>query len=142
MLAVEGVRPFEVVATAIAAGDTVPPAPPAAAVLPGASPPTAGPAPSTQGLGRGRPISGAPAERAWRRVDGRVVGLVGKALTLRDRDGRTVTVDVTQLGGNALAALRPGEEVTVFAVGDRDDQLVAVGFVHVEPAAGSALPRR
>jgi len=125
---VEGVRPFEVAAIAVGAGDAVSPPP----VSPSASPPTVtAPAPPP-----------AAPERPWRRIDGKVQTISNSRLTLRDADGRVVSIDLSRLNGDVTSVLRPGDDVTVFVTaGDRDDRLVAVGFVHADPAPGSALPR-
>ena len=133
VVGVEGIRPFEVATIVIGAGDAAltasPPAPPAS---PSASPPTVtAPAPAP-----------AAPERPWRRIDGKVQSISNSRLTVRDADGRAVSVDLSRLTGDVTSVLRPGDDVTVFvAAGDRDDRLVAVGFVHADPAPGSALPR-
>ena len=141
VVGVEGARPFEVATAVIGAGDSalsVPsPAPatgsPAAAASPSASPPTMTPA----GTGA------APAtERTWRQIDGTVQSVSKTELTLRDATGGTVSVDVSRLTGNLAGVVQAGDQVTVFVTAaEGDDRLVAVGFVHAEPATGSALPR-
>jgi len=133
VVGVEGTRPFEVAAIVIGAGDSaLPPAPPVGAAPPAASPPT---------MTAPAPPPAAP-ERPWRRIDGKVQSVSDSRLTLRNPDGRTVSVDLSRLTSDARNALRPGDDVTVFATAaDGEDRLVAVGFVHAEPAPGSALPR-
>lgn len=136
MVAVEGPRPFDLIASVIGvaepppSGAVIPPAP--ASASPSASPPTAS----------GPPPPPAPAERSWRRIDGRIERLVDSTLRLRDEGGRTHAVDVSQLSTNVVGTLRPGDAVTVFAIPEGRDHLVAVGFVRMDPPAGAAAPRR
>ncbi len=129
----EGARPFEVATIVIGAGDSALTAsPPAAPASPSASPPTLTPPAAAP----------APPERPWRRIDGKVQSVSNASLTLRDADGRVVSVDVSRLTGDVSSVVGPGDDVTVFvSPADGEDRLVAVGFVHAEPATGSALPR-
>jgi hypothetical protein len=90
------------------------------------------------------PAGAAPAAaaRSWRRVEGKVESVSNGELTLRDATGGPVSVDVSQLRGDVSSVVRPGDDVTIFATAaEGSDRLVAVGFVHTEPATGSALPR-
>ena len=141
VVGVEGARPFEVATAVIGAGDSalsVPsPAPatqsPTTAASPSASPPTMTP-------------PGAPAapatERTWRQLDGKVQSVSKTQLTLREATGGTVSVDVSRLTGDLAGVVQAGDDVTVFVTAaEGDDRLLAVGFVHAEPATGSALPR-
>ncbi len=140
VVGVEGVRPFEVATIVIGAGDsalsaTAPaPAIPStgAADSPSASPPTVTP-----------PVADAsPATERTRRIDGKVQSVSSTRLTLRDATGDTVAVDISRLSGDIGSVVQAGDDVTVFATAvEGEDRLVAVGFVHTEPAMGSALPR-
>ena len=141
VVGVEGARPFEVATAVIGAGDSalsVPsPAPatesPTAAASPSASPPTMTPP--------GPPAAPAT-DRTWRQIDGKVQSISKMQLTLRDATGGTVSVDVSRLTGDLAGVVQAGDDVTVFVTAaDGDDRLVAVGFVHADPATGSALPR-
>ena len=141
VVGVEGARPFEVATAVIGAGDSalsVPsPAPatesPTAAASPSASPPTMTPP--------GPPAAPAT-DRTWRQIDGKVQSVSKMQLTLRDATGGTVSVDVSRLTGDLAGVVQAGDDVTVFVTAaDGDDRLVAVGFVHADPATGSALPR-
>jgi len=139
VLGVEGSRPYEIAAIAVGAGDaaalglmppgataSVPPAPPAPSA-PSAS------IPST-------PLTaGPPAEPMWR-LDGTVQSVAGGRVTLRKSDARTVTVDVSQLSDQTLAALRPGDRVSLFGVPRKDNRLVANGYIQSETAAPAASP--
>jgi hypothetical protein len=112
---VEGGRAHEIVAVSLA----VEGAGPASAPLPSASPPVT------------------PAEPPSQRIDGRVEGVSGSTLVLAAGDGRRVVVDLASLGTN-LAAVRVGDEVTVFGRYD-GRRFLANGFMQVEE--GAALPR-
>ena len=49
----------------------------------------------------------------WERIHGRVQGVDGSTLRLRTDQGRTVTVDMSNVGSNIRGALTEGEGVTV-----------------------------
>jgi hypothetical protein len=51
-----------------------------------------------------------------------------------------VTVDVSQLSDQTLAALRPGDRVSLFGVPRKDNRLVANGYIQSEGASPSASP--
>jgi hypothetical protein len=136
VLGVEGSRPHEIAAIAIGAGDAAALGltPSGPTVSPTASAPAAPSAsiPSTA-------ITGPPAEPMWR-VDGTVQSVAGGRVTLRKSDARTVSVDVSQLSDQTLAALRPGDRVSLFGVPRKDQRLVANGYIQSETAAPSASP--
>jgi hypothetical protein len=141
VVGVEGIRPFEIATGIIGPGDSALSAsapaavipPPGAAAAPSASPPT---------MTAPGPIPAPSAARTWRRLDGTVQSISNSELTLRDATGASVSVDVSGLRGDMSNVVQRGDEVTVFATAaEGDDRLVAVGFVHSEPATGSALPR-
>jgi hypothetical protein len=133
VLGVEGSRPYEIAAIAVGAGDAAalglnPPGVTASAPsVPSASIPSTGVTP------------GPPAEPMWR-VDGTVQSVAGSRVTLRKSDAKTVTVDVSQLSDQTLAALRPGDRVSLFGVPRKDNRLVANGYIQSEGAAPSASP--
>ncbi len=141
VVGVEGARPFEVATAVIGAGDSALSAPlpapatgsPAAAASPSASPPT---------MTSPGPPAAPATERTWRQIDGKVQSVSKTELTLRDATGGAVSVDVSRLTGDLASVVQAGDEVTVFVTAAEGvDRLVAVGFVHAEPATGSALPR-
>jgi hypothetical protein len=130
-LAVEGNRPHELAAIAFGAGD--------AGSLGLTVPPTV-PAPSASIASTPTALS-APADPMWR-LDGTVQSLGGTLLTVQRDDGKTRTVDVSQLSPLTIQALRRGDRVTLFGVPRSDDKLVANGYVQTtEPASPSASPR-
>lgn len=136
VLGVEGPRPHEIAALAVGAGDAaslglsptgiVPPSPPSS--VPAASIPSTA---SAQ--------VGPPAEPMWR-VDGTVQSVAKGNVTLRRSDARTVTVDVSQLSDQTLAALRPGDRVSLFGVPRNDHRLIANGYIQSEGPAPAASP--
>ncbi|HEU5319590.1 MAG TPA: hypothetical protein VFX28_02220, partial [Methylomirabilota bacterium] len=120
VVGVEGVRPHEVAALSVGAGDL-----PASALTPP------------------EPAEGAPGPEPLWRLHGTVQSMRGTTLTLRTADGRVHDVDVSRLSERTRLAVRPGEEVTLFGVPAPDQTLVANGFIQSEPypAASPGAPR-
>jgi hypothetical protein len=117
LLGVEGTRPWEIGAVALAPGDAalvVPPAP----TEPAASPPTEG---AVEASREGEP-------RPWERIDGTVQSVRGRTVVVRRADGRTVRVDIARLGVNRGRDLAPGTRVTLFTVVE-EGRPTAVGLV-------------
>jgi hypothetical protein len=133
LVGVEGGRPHEVTGVAIGAGDSVVAAPPAG---PSASPP---PADATRTAAPAATRIEIPAEaarpsrpedsRTPERIAGTLHAVRDRTITIRAGD-RAVEVDVSRLGAGALRGVRSGDRVVVFAVGEPDRTLTAVGFVH------------
>ena len=138
VLGVEGARPHEIAAIAVGAGDAAalglaPSGPGMTASAP--PPPSAPPSASIPSSG----ITAPPSEQMWR-VDGTVQSVAGSRVTLRKSDAKTVSVDVSNLSDQTLAALRPGDRVSLFGVPRKDNRLVANGYIQSEGAAPSASP--
>lgn len=133
LVGVEGGRPWEMAAIVIGSGDSALAALSTSPASPSASPAMTTPAPTEHPAATVRP---------WRRIHGRVESVADKTLRLRDVDGRSVTVDASQLIGNVETVLRPGDQATVFVVSGDDQRLVAIGFVQTEGSEASALPRQ
>ncbi|TMQ15502.1 MAG: hypothetical protein E6K82_25235 [Candidatus Rokuibacteriota bacterium] len=130
VLGVEGGRPYELAGIAIGTGDASSLGLTTSSVSsPSASIPSAANAP------------GPPAEPMWR-LDGTVQSVAGTTVTLRTADGRTHTVDVSQLSNKTLRALRAGERVSLFGVPRKDRRLVANGYIQSEQAAAPAASPR
>lgn len=131
VLGVEGARPHEVAAIAIGAGDAA-----SLGLMPGTSAqPAAPPAPPSS-----PPAAIAGADDLWR-VDGTVESITGTSVALRTDEPRRVSVDISQLSEQTLAALRPGDRVSLFGVPRHDRRLVANGYIQVESAPPAASPR-
>jgi hypothetical protein len=126
VLGIEGSRPYEIAGIAIGAGDAA-----ALGLVPGGgSDPSA--SVST--------ASAAPAEDMWR-VDGTVESINGSTVGLRGADGRTRSVDLSQLSESTWRSLRPGERISVFGAPRDDRRLIANGFIQADGAVPAASPR-
>ena len=88
-----------------------------------------------------RDAAPAPADMIgeWKRLDGVIESIAGGAMELRTRDGKRVSIDLSQ--SNHPHWLKAGGEVTVYGHARTDGGLVAVGFIQREPI-GQALPRK
>jgi hypothetical protein len=126
VLGIEGSRPYEIAAIAIGAGDAS-----ALGLVPGGAP-----EPSASVAGGSAP----PAEDMWR-VEGIVETVNGATVDLRGTDGRTRSVDLSNLSEGTWRALRPGERITVFGQPRDDRRLIANGFLQAEGAPPAASPR-
>jgi hypothetical protein len=126
LLGVEGSRPWEVGAVALAPGDAalvVPPTP----SEPAASPPTEGVATGTPTMATGAPR--AAESRPWERIEGTVQSVSGRTVVVRRADGQTVRVDVGRLALDRSRDLAPGTRITLFTVTEGDGRPTAVGLV-------------
>ena len=126
VLGIEGSRPYEIAGIAIGAGDAA-----ALGLVPGASS-----EPSASVVSG----SAAPAEDMWR-VDGTVETVNGSTVGLRGLDGRTRSVDLSQLSESTWRTLRPGERISVFGAPRDDRRLIANGFIQAEGPPPAASPR-
>jgi hypothetical protein len=138
---VEGLRPFEITATAIAVGDSAAVAPvPAASEVTAASPPStsAGPAP---GAAADVAAPGTASSQPLWQLEGKVVEVTSTSMVLDTRKGERVNVEVANLSGWTRQTVGPGDEVKLFGVARGDQRLVANGFIYLVPPAGSASPQ-
>jgi len=126
VLGIEGSRPYEIAGIAIGAGDAA-----ALGLVPGAS------SEPSAAVSSG---SVAPAEDMWR-VDGTVETVNGSTVGLRGPDGRTRSVDLSQLSESTWRTLRPGERISVFGAPRDDRRLIANGFMQAEGLPPAASPR-
>jgi hypothetical protein len=75
------------------------------------------------------------------RVHGIIQEVDGPTLTFRADDGRTLTVDMSQIGEDVRGALTPGEGATVVGVpGDEPHRLTARYIQQVPPSEPSPRP--
>ena len=127
VLGIEGSRPYEIAGIAIGAGDAS-----SLGLVPGR-----GPIESSATLTAGSTGSG---DDMWR-VDGTVEAVSGSTVALRGPDGRTQSVDLSQLNEATWRALRPGERISVFGMPRDDRRLIANGFIQSEAPMPAASPR-
>jgi hypothetical protein len=126
VLGIEGSRPYEIAGIAIGAGDAA-----ALGLVPGGS------AEPSASVGS---AAVPPAEDMWR-VDGVVETVSGSTVGLRGSDGRSRSVDLSQLNESTWRGLRPGERITVFGTPRDDRRLIANGFIQAEGPTPAASPR-
>jgi hypothetical protein len=97
-------------ATTPAPSAIVPPPPPAAVLETPVAPPREAP------------------EDLWR-VQGRVAAVSSREFVVETSPGETVRVDVSKLSGWARQSVRAGDQVKLFGVPQKDNRLVANGFI-------------
>jgi hypothetical protein len=80
----------------------------------------------------------------WLRIHGQVQSREGelKQVTLKTDDGKILKVDVSQVNPAVVAALTPGESVTVIAEPSGSQERVAARYIQQDSSAGAASPRR
>jgi hypothetical protein len=103
--------------------------PPPPGAVPSARPPAAQPTPMVP-----RPAVG---EDLWQ-VQGKVVSVTPREFLVQTKPGATVRVDVTKLSPWTRDAVRPGDQVKLFGVPQKDRRLVANGFIQEVPTTPSA----
>jgi hypothetical protein len=158
LVGVEGTQPHEVHAVVIGAGDsaltfatpTVPTPAEAAAGAPSSlprqaiTPPPPGAVPSAQPPAQPPAVQPTPmvprpavGEDLWQ-VQGKVVSVTPREFVVQTKPGDTVRVDVTKLSPWTRDAVRPGDQVKLFGVPQKDRRLVANGFIQEVPTTPSA----
>jgi hypothetical protein len=151
VVGVEGLRPFEVSATAIGPADSATSAAqPAGPGITSAPPPStlgppAPPAAPTSPSASDRPSEGSAgsegvAEPLWQ-IQGTVVRVTPATMVLDTRTGERVSVEVTNLSRWTRQMVGPGDEVKLFGVARPDGRRVANGFIYLEPSTAAASPR-
>ncbi len=129
-IGVEGTQPHEVAAVRVGAGDS--------AIAGDVVPPP--PSASVSSAETTTPAAAPPVEPLWR-LRGTVQSVSGPTVVLRTSDGSRHTVDVANLSQITRQTLRPGDEVSLYGVPQRDRRLIAIGFVQTEGMPAAASPR-
>src|SRR5437667_34145 len=76
-------------------------------------------------------------EDLWQ-VQGKVASVTPREFVVETKPGQTVRVDVTKLSPWTRDAVRPGDQVKLFGVPQKDRRLVANGFIQEVPTTPSA----
>jgi hypothetical protein len=156
VVGVEGMRPYEISAVAISAGDDalsvlapgtpvpapgVPVVPQPSASVPSMVVPPAAVAPPPAALAAPPAVSAsaAPSEDLWQ-VQGKVKSVNGREMAVETARGETVRVDVSKLSQWTRDSVRAGDQVKLFGVPQKDRRLVANGFIQVVPPSPAASP--
>jgi preprotein translocase subunit YajC len=87
-------------------------------------------------------------EKSWQKIHGKIDKIEGTTLTLKTDDGKTVTVDMAQVGEDIRKSLTKDERVTVTGFYRRDQNHVAAQYVQKDSSdvsrggtvAGQASP--
>jgi hypothetical protein len=146
LVGIEGNQSHEIGAVVVGAGDsalsmaTPPPAPAETAAAPSSLPqqaiaprpaivPPVTPPPAAEPA----PPKPAGAEDMWQ-VSGRVMAVTPREFVVETRAGEAVHVDVSRLSAWTRDAVRAGDQVKLFGVPQKDDRLVANGFIQEVPS--------
>jgi hypothetical protein len=146
LVGIEGNQPHEIGAVVVGAGDsalsfaTPPPAPAASAAAPSSLPqqavaPRPAPAPPLTPPPAAEPVAPKPAEEMWQ-VSGRVTAVNSREFVVETSAGEQVHVDVSRLSASTRASVRPGDQIKLFGVPQKDRRLVANGFIQEVPTRG------
>jgi len=166
LVGIEGNQPHEIAAVVVGAGDSAfafmtpsvpPPAqlapapsslprdtatpmppgavppPPPATVPPATAPPTP---PAVPQVAAGAPESSG-SEDLWR-IQGKVTAVSPSEFVLETSGGETVRVDGSKLSSWTWQSVRAGDEVKLFGSPQKDQRLVATGFLQEVPAGRSS----
>jgi hypothetical protein len=130
---VEGAQPHEVAALRVGPGDSA---------IPGDvfSPPASASVGGTATVESTTPPPAPPVEDLWR-LRGTVQSVSGLTVTLRTSDGATHGVDVSNLSQITRGTLKPGDEISLYGVPQKDRRLIATGFMQSETLPPAASPR-
>ena len=160
LIGIEGNQPHEIAAVVVGPGDSalsfvtpsVPPpaviAPPpsslpretttsvAPAAVPSATPPSAAaqPALAPQIAVAPEPSGG---DDLWQ-VQGKVTAVLPREFVVETSPGETVRVDVSKLSPWTRQTVRAGDQVKLFGIPQKDERLVANGFIQEVPPTGSS----
>src|SRR5262249_37817938 len=164
LVGIEGNQPHEIAAVVVGAGDsalnfvapTVPPpaqltpvpsslprqtaTPPPGAVPSAVPPPTVPPASVPPTAPRAPQVAAVAPEASggddlWR-VQGKVTAVSSREFVVETGSGETVHVDVSKLSSWTRESVRAGDQVKLFGIPQKDERLVANGFIQEVPARG------
>jgi hypothetical protein len=166
LVGIEGNQPHEIAAVVVGAGDSAftfmtPSVPPPAQIAPAPSslpretatpmPPGAVPPPPPAAVPSTTPPPTPPAapqvaavapessggEDLWR-IQGKVTAVSPSEFVVEMSGGETVRVDVSKLSSWTRESVRAGDQVKLFGIPQKDQRLVANGFIQEVPAQGSS----
>ena len=149
LVGIEGNQPHEIAAVVVGARDSAlnfvaPNVPPPAQLMPvpsslprqTATPPATAPAtapPALQTAATAPEASGG--DDLWR-VQGKVTSVTPREFVVETGSGETVHVDVSKLSSWTRESVRAGDQVKLFGIPQKDERLVANGFIQEVPARG------
>lgn len=146
LVGIEGNQPHEIGAVVVGAGDSAlsvatppPPAPAETAAAPSSLPqqavaPRPAPMPPVTAPPAAEPVvPKPPAEEMWQ-VSGRVTAVTPREFVVETGGGEAVHVDVSRLSTWTRDAVRAGDQIKLFGIPQKDNRLVANGFIQEVPA--------
>jgi hypothetical protein len=141
VVGVEGTQPHEMSAVAVGTGDSAlavlaptVPTPAEASAAPSSLPrQSLQPAPAQAGPPVVASVpaphdASAPTEELWQ-VQGKVLDITPREFVLQTDRGERVRVDVSKLSAWTRDSVRPGDRIKLFGVPQKDNRLVANGFI-------------
>jgi len=160
LIGIEGNQPHEIAAVVVGPGDSalsfvtpsVPPpaviAPPPSSLpretttsVPPAAVPSANPPPAAAQPALAPQIAVAPepsgGDDLWQ-VQGKVTAVLPREFVVETSPGETVRVDVSKLSPWTRQTVRAGDQVKLFGIPQKDERLVANGFIQEVPPTGSS----
>jgi len=160
LIGIEGNQPHEIAAVVVGPGDSalsfvtpsVPPpaviAPPPSSLpretttsVPPAAVPSATPPPAAAQPALAPQIAVAPepsgGDDLWQ-VQGKVTAVLPREFVVETSPGETVRVDVSKLSPWTRQTVRAGDQVKLFGIPQKDERLVANGFIQEVPPTGSS----
>jgi hypothetical protein len=160
LIGIEGNQPHEIAAVVVGPGDSalsfvtpsVPPpaviAPPPSSLpretttsVPPAAVPSATPPPAAAQPALAPQIAVAPepsgGDDLWQ-VQGKVTAVLPREFVVETSPGETVRVDVSKLSPWTRQTVRAGDQVKLFGIPQKDERLVANGFIQEVPPRGSS----
>ena len=149
LVGIEGNQPHEIAAVVVGAGDSalnfvVPSVPPPAQLtpVPSSLPRQTAPTPPPAAVPSAPQVAAVAPETSgdddlWR-VQGKITAVSPREFVVQTSSGETVHVDVSKLSAWTRESVRTGDEVKLFGIPQKDERLVANGFIQEVPARGSS----